>query len=224
MKRLRTSTGIAALGGLALAAAACGGGSPSTGGSAPPPAATPPSASTNQIHATPRDRIQDGGTFTFALQMMPPNFNFYELDGLAQDNYFVIAALMPTTFTNDARSTPIWDRDYLASEPTLTIAPKQVVTYEINPKAVWYDGTPITWQDFYWQWKSTNGTDKAYQAGSSNAYEDMESVERGKDDREVVVTFSHKFADWQSAFSPAVPGVDQQGSRRRTTRAGSRSR
>ena len=51
-------------------------------------------------------------------------------------------------------ATPIWNRDYLASEPTLTTDPKQVVTYKINPKAVWYDGTPITWEDFYWQWKA----------------------------------------------------------------------
>ena len=70
-------------------------------------------------------------------------------------------------------------RDFLASEPKLTTEPKQVVTYKINPKAIWYDGTPITWQDFDWQWKALNGTSKAYQIASANGYEDIENVQRG---------------------------------------------
>jgi peptide/nickel transport system substrate-binding protein len=108
--------------------------------------------------------------------------------------------LMPATYTSDAEGTPIWNRDYLASEPKLVTDPKQVVTYEIHPKAVWYDGTPITWEDFYWQWKASNGSNKAYQISSASGYEDIESVERGKDDREVIVTFKHRFADWPSNF------------------------
>ena len=119
---------------------------------------------------------------------------------------------MPTIFTDRrGRARRVWNRDYLASEPALTTDPKQVVTYEINPKARWYDGTPITWEDFYWQWKATNGTNKAYQISSANGYEDIENVERGKDDREVIVTFKRKFADWQSAVQSALSGVHQQG-------------
>jgi len=136
---------------------------------------------------------------------MPANFNYYELDGTPLDGYHVLAALLPTPYTNDAASAPIWNRDLLISEPKLTSEPKQVVTYEINPKAIWYDGTPITWEDFYWQWKSSNGTNKAYQIASSNGYEDIENVEKGKDTCEVVVTFKHKYADWTNVFNPFYP-------------------
>ena len=68
---------------------------------------------------------------------MPSNFNLHQLDGNLQDTRYVIYALMPAAFVSDAGATPIWNKDYLASEPKLTADPKQIVTYEINPKAVW---------------------------------------------------------------------------------------
>ena len=185
---------------LAVMVSAC------SGGRATPPAQAPPqSATQNQINSVPRDKVQDGGKFTWPLDSMPANFNYYELDGTPLDGYHVLAALLPTPYTNDAASAPIWNRDLLISEPKLTSEPKQVVTYEINPKAIWYDGTPITWEDFYWQWKSSNGTNKAYQIASSNGYEDIENVEKGKDTCEVVVTFKHKYADWTNVFNPFYP-------------------
>jgi peptide/nickel transport system substrate-binding protein len=188
-----TQTFVAALG-LAVATSACGGGSTGT------TTAPVPTATKNQINAMPRDKVQDGGTFTWPLTQMVTNFNYNQLDGAQVDAAQVISALMPTTYTSDAVGAPIWNKDYLASEPALTANPKQVVTFDINPKAVWYDGTPITWEDFYWQWRANNGTDKAYQIASANGYEDIESVQKGKDDREVIVTFKHKYADWPSVF------------------------
>jgi glutathione transport system substrate-binding protein len=49
---------------------------------------------------------------------------------------------------HDRRHAVLANLDYLASEPTLVTDPQQVVTYEINPKAHWSNGTPITWEDF----------------------------------------------------------------------------
>ena len=181
--------------------AACGGGGGTTG---PAPTAVP-TASANQIGPTSRDRIQDGGTFTWPISGMPPNFNYYELDGSLEDNKNVMLAMMPIAFFSDAVAGQVWNRNLFAAEPVLVTEPKQIVTYLINPKAIWYDGTPITWQDFYWQWKASNGSDKAYTISAANGYEDIESVQRGKDDREVVVTFKHHYADWQAVFYPLYP-------------------
>jgi peptide/nickel transport system substrate-binding protein len=79
------------------------------------------------------------------------------------------------------------------------------VTYEINPQAVWSDGTPITWEDFYWQWQANNGENPAYQISSSNGYSDIQNVERGANDREVIVTFAVRYADWQAIYNPIYP-------------------
>ena len=138
---------------------------------------------------------------------MPPNFNYHHIDGSLYDNAKVIEALLPITYRTDASGTPSWSREYLASEPALTTEPKQVVTYAIDPRAMWDDGTAITWEDFYWQWRSNNGTDTAYQISSSTGYADVENVERGATDREVVVTFAHHYADWRAIFNPIYPAA-----------------
>jgi glutathione transport system substrate-binding protein len=197
----------AALAALAIGAAlllGCGKAPPPGAAGTPSAAETPPATSID-INPQPRDRLRDGGTFTWPLDQLPPNYNYYEVDGTQLDNFYVFYALMPVTFATDAAAKPIWSRDYLASAPVLVTEPKQIVTYEINPKAIWYDGTPITWQDFYWQWQSCNGKNKEYKIASSSGYENIESVERGKDDREVIVTFARPYADWQNLFSPFFP-------------------
>src|SRR5581483_9449829 len=83
--------------------------------------------------------------------------------------------------------------------------PKQVVTYKINPRATWSDGTPVTEADFEAQWKADSGANPAYRISSANGYEQIESVARGADDREVVVTFKQPYADWKGLFSPLYP-------------------
>jgi peptide/nickel transport system substrate-binding protein len=189
---------------LAAVVSACGGrgGSSST---APAPGATRPSVTAMEINEQPRERLKDGGTLTWPLDQIPTNFNYYQIDGSLVDNHTVVGALLPSIFLFDATGTARFNPDYLVSEPVMTTEPKQVVKYLINPKAQWDDGTPITWEDFHWLWKASNGKNDAFQISSSNGFSQIESVERGVDDREVVVTFAQPFADWQSLFWPLVP-------------------
>jgi peptide/nickel transport system substrate-binding protein len=165
----------------------------------------PRSATENQINAQPRDRVQDGGRLVWPIGSMPVTYNYLHIDGTDHDHSFSKHALMPRIHLVDAGGTPFWNPDYLVSEPRLVTEPKMVVTYNINPKAAWYDGTPITWQDFHWQWRALNGTNPAYQISSSSGYEEIENVERGRDDREVVVTFKNRYADWTSLFYAIYP-------------------
>jgi peptide/nickel transport system substrate-binding protein len=174
-----------------------GEGSPAPGG--------PTAASENQIHALPRDQVQDGGRLTWPIGSMPVTYNYLHLDGTEADHAYSKLSLMPRMYLADAGGAPVWNPDYLASEPTLVTEPKQVVTYNLNPKSIWYDGTPITWEDFHWQWRSRNGSNPAYQISSSSGYSEIESVERGRDDREVVVTYKNKYADWQALFYGLYP-------------------
>lgn len=189
--------------GLLSLAAGCGGGS----GNGATPATTAEAAAPTavSINPRPRDEVQDGGSFTYAMSGMPTNFNLNQLDGAQHDGALVMEALMPSAFGNDPAGTPVWNRDFLASEPTITTEPQQVVRFEIHPQAIWYDGTPITWEDFHWQWRATNGSDPAYQIVSANGFENIGSVERGAHDREVVVTFDTPYADWQSIFYRIYP-------------------
>ncbi len=171
------------------------------------------STTENQINAQPREQVQDGGRLVWPISSLPVTWNYGHVDGTERDHSYLKYALLPRMYLNDAAGTPVWNSDYLASEPTLVTEPKQVVTYNIHPKAMWDDGTPFTWEDFYWDWRAQNGSNKAYQISSSNGYSEIESVARGRDDREVIVTFKNKYADWQSIFflmNPAAANKSPQ--------------
>ena len=182
---------------------ACGGTSSEEG--ADTTAGSPPPATENRINPLPRDQVQDGGRLTWPVNSMPVTFNYHHIDGTESDHSYSKHSLVPRIFLGDAGGAPVWNPDYLASAPVLITEPKQVVTYNINPKASWYDGTPITWEDFHWQWRALNGSNPAYQISSSSGYSELASVERGRDDREVVVTFKNKYADWQAIFYALYP-------------------
>ena len=164
----------------------------------------PQKADQNQMNPQPRDKVQQGGKLVWP-SMLPANFNYGQLDGTIADGALMIGAVMPSLFTFDASGTPKFNPDYLVDEPKLVTSPKQVVTYKLNPKAIWYDGTPIAAPDFIAQWKAQNGTNTAYQTSSNTGYSQIESVAQGTDKFEVVVTFKTPFADWKSLFSFLYP-------------------
>jgi peptide/nickel transport system substrate-binding protein len=164
----------------------------------------PQLADQNQMNPQPRDKVQQGGRLVWP-SMLPVNFNYGHLDGTLLDGAIMIGAVLPGFFTFDATGTPKFNPDYLAAEPALVTSPKQVVTYRLNPKAIWYDLTPIAAPDFIAQWRALNGANPAFQTSTNTGYNQIESVTQGADKFEVVVTFKTPFADWKSLFSPLYP-------------------
>jgi peptide/nickel transport system substrate-binding protein len=180
------------------AAAACAGGD---GGVV----VRPPEAGVNDITPTARDKIKDGGQLVWPVADIPANFNFLQLNGALRDNYDIIAAVLPSMHLTEATGNSVWNRNYLAEAPRVESGPKQIVTYKLDDRAKWTDGTPITYADFASQWAALNGTKEAFKVANSNGYKDIESVARGATDREVVVTFARHYTDWQAVFSPLYP-------------------
>ncbi|MGH8907568.1 MAG: ABC transporter family substrate-binding protein [Egibacteraceae bacterium] len=95
--------------------------------------------------------------------------------------------------------------EYVESVDLTATAPRQVVTYRINPDATWSDGTPITTADFEAQWRALSGTDPAFNVAFTQGYDKIVSVTEGRDDREAVVTFAEPYADWRGLFTPLYP-------------------
>lgn len=186
---------------LAGGVAAC---SDSKGGSTTPnqPAAK---AGVNDIAATPRDGVKDGGQLIWPEAIFPANYNYFELDGTLDSTKDVVWSMLPNIFPTDATGKPGYSKDYLAAAPTVTTSPKQVVTLKLNPAAKWNDGTPITWADFEAEWKAVNGKNPAYKISSANGFSSIENVAKGATDQDVVITFSAPYADWQSLFVPLYP-------------------
>jgi peptide/nickel transport system substrate-binding protein len=186
---------------LALAASACSGG----GAIQRTQQARTPVLAKNDINPVPRDQLPDGGTFRWPVMEITPNFNYYHVNGLLAEGERVLSALMPWAFHFDATGQPLRNADLLESAELTATNPVQVVTYRINPQAVWSDGTPITWRDFEAQWRALNGTNLAYQAAVTTGYEAISSVTQGEDEREAVVTFHTSYGDWQGLYSPLYP-------------------
>ncbi len=189
--------------GLLAALAGCGSSTEKTGASVVQK--SNPVAEENQMNPQPRDKVQQGGKLTWAIEAVLVNFNYNQLDGTTGSGKWVLMAMLPQAFVSDARAKPIYDPDYLSGEPELTPGPPQVVKYKLNPKAVWLDGSPITAADFIAEWKAMSGKDPAFHIVSSNGYDHVKSVVQGANPFEVIVTFSTPYADWKGLFSPIYP-------------------
>ncbi len=203
MRIKRAGILIAAIVALGLAGTGCSSGDNKSAAPAAPKAQQ--KADQNQMNPQSRDKIQQGGKLTWAIDQVPANFNYGQLDGANAEGNWIIQAVLPVLFRFDATGSPTYNPDYLTGEPKLVTTPQQVITYELNPKAIWYDGTPITAVDYVAFWKSLNETNKAYHISASNGYKEIQSVAEGASKFEVVVTFSKPYSDWKSLFWPLYP-------------------
>jgi peptide/nickel transport system substrate-binding protein len=165
-----------------------------------------PKATVNDINPVDRSKLKQGGTLTWPIDQFSTQWNYNEADGPEASTAAVVQALLPSPFHFDAGGTASANTDYLAGEPTVaTVGGKQTVTYELNQKAKWSDGTPITEADYAAEWKALNGTNSQFNVASTTGYSQISNVAAGKSQYEVVVTFSSNFADWKSLFSPLYP-------------------
>jgi peptide/nickel transport system substrate-binding protein len=92
----------------------------------------------------------------------------------------------------------------VSAPPTQTAAGgTQVVTYRLNPKAVWSDGAPITSTDFKYTWDQiAHGTGIYDKTG----YDHIASVD-DTDPHTAVVTFRAPFGGWRQLFGGGLYGV-----------------
>jgi peptide/nickel transport system substrate-binding protein len=180
---------------LALTIAGCSGSDqkpPSAGGEAAV-------GTTSDINPQDPATLRQGGNLRLALGALPANYNTLHIDsegfGAA-----MLRATLPRAFRIGPDGSTTVNTDYFTNVE-LTSTNPQVVTYTINPKAVWSDGTPIIWEDIASQINATSGKDKAFQFASPNGSERVKSVTRGVDDRQAVITFAEPFTDWRAMFA-----------------------
>ncbi|MGH3991218.1 MAG: ABC transporter family substrate-binding protein, partial [Pseudonocardiaceae bacterium] len=192
---------IATAAALALGLTSCGNGNGGDGGVV---GADQVRVGVNDINPVPRDQLRDGGDLSWPLDQIPDNFNALHIDGTLLENSEVMGALMPGAFIVQPDASVEVNEDYFTSIE-LTGQDPQQVTYTISPDATWNDGTPLTWRDLQSQWQALNGTNDAFLAASTTGYEDTESVQRGQNDKQAVVTFARNFGEWRSLFNIIYP-------------------
>jgi peptide/nickel transport system substrate-binding protein len=192
--KIRRFAAVALIGVCALTS--CSGGNqqpPSAGGNAE-------LGTTNDINPQDPATLQRGGNLRLALTEFPSNFNTLHIDGNQADSGAMQKATLPRTFRIGPDGSATLDTDYFTAAD-LTSTDPQIVTYTINPKAVWSDGTPITWEDIASQINATSGKDKRFLIAGPNGADRVESVTRGVDDRQAVVKFAKHYSEWRGMFA-----------------------
>jgi peptide/nickel transport system substrate-binding protein len=155
---------------------------------------------TSDINPQDPATLQQGGNLRLALTSYPSNFNTLHIDGNQADSAEMQKATLPRAFVIGADGSTKVNTDYFTSVE-LTSSDPQVVTYTINPKALWSDGTPITWEDIADQINATSGKDKRFASAGPNGADRVESVTRGVDDRQAVVKFAKHYSEWKGMFA-----------------------
>ncbi|OBK76013.1 ABC transporter family substrate-binding protein [Mycobacterium sp. 1274761.0] len=167
---------------------------------APPPGGNAEVGKTADINPQDPATLRQGGNLRLALSGYPSNFNSLHIDGNEADTGAMLRATLPRAFRVASDGSTTVNTDYFTNVELTSTTP-QVVTYTINPKAVWTDGTPITWEDIASQINATSGKNSDFRIASTNGADRVEKVTRGVDDRQAVVTFAKPFSEWRGMFA-----------------------
>ncbi|MHB8438686.1 MAG: ABC transporter substrate-binding protein [Acidimicrobiales bacterium] len=162
-------------------------------------------------HTPPRLVAQPGGDVTVAVDQVPTTLNDHTAAGDDPSTAAVAGLVLGQVFVPDARLVPRLDvgTSVVDSAEVVNLNP-QTVVYQIDPKALWSDGTPVSANDFVYNWLAQSGTghdiDGSPDSVAADAgYSDISSVVGSNAGRTVTVVFQSPYADWESLFGDLIP-------------------
>ena len=207
--RRATLAATAAL--FALSAAACSGSASTSPGnqhaSNEPKVGSTASAGlpTTDYAKADYSQVKQGGTLTLAISQLPNNWNNNTADGQLADTSSMEGPLVGSGINYAADGSWKLNPDYATSIKVTKDNPT-VVDVQINPKAVWSDGTPITAADMISYWKAQNGSNKKFNVAATTCFQDIKAVKQvGSDAKHYTITFDSAFAEWQACAWPDLP-------------------
>ena len=161
-------------------------------------------ATAQSINPQPRENLRQGGDLRLSLGFFAENWNPLHVDGNNRDFSELRMPMLPVFFDYDAKGIPTPNPDYVLSVNVVSEDPT-VVRYQLNPNAVWGDGTPVDGDDLVATWQACNGQNSDYNCASTEAYEPITDISFGIDKTEITISYRSAFPDWSQGFSrPAV--------------------
>ncbi|WP_326682063.1 ABC transporter family substrate-binding protein [Streptomyces sp. NBC_01237] len=156
-------------------------------------------ASKADYNPQPRENVKDGGSLTEALSTIPDNLNALHADANT-DTVELRKLYNPQLQFRSEDGKVSWNKDYITNVSDRVVGGNRVVTYTINDKAEFDDGTPIDWRAFKALWKATNGKNKEYAPAETEGFSLITAVKPGKNDKQAVVTYDGPWLWWESQF------------------------
>ncbi len=112
-------------------------------------------SSSSTSSPTSTGAVKTGGTITMALDENLAGFNI----NTSAASEFVLQEIMdlvwPQIYIINSALQPVLNTQLVTSVKETTNP--QTVVYNLNPKAVWQDGTPIDADDFIYNWQAQSG-------------------------------------------------------------------
>ncbi len=167
-------------------------------GCTPPnlPAPLPP-LSTESVPPAPTP----AGTVTIGVDTGIRGFNPYVQAQYSPAAAAISGLVLPSVFAPGATA-PTDSPTAVVQTASVTSTDPFTVTYRLNPRAAWSDGTPIAAEDFTYLWQQMIGTPGVVSPGG---YELISAIRSGDAGKTVEVVFATRFADWRTLFSPLLP-------------------
>lgn len=190
MKFKKKTAAVAAALATLLALSACSG-----GGTEPEGNTSPNAGATDMADYNPqdRDKLQDGGTYTTAITTINNQWNPFQTDAdVYTSQLWSWYNPQMAFFSAEGEYTP--NPDYLSDVKMTVENDKTVMTYTINPKAKYNDGTAMDWTSFENTWKANSGQDPKYLVSATDGYSQIESVKEGENAQQAIVTFKGIYA------------------------------
>lgn len=146
--------------------------------------------------------LRDGGVLALPMPEFPETLNPLRVDA-PRIAHVLGSALYPRMFASNGNGSAFLDTTTFPRARIVNREP-QVVSIEIDHRAMWTDGTPITWRDLRCQVDLLSGRVATPSAIAAPGFDRIESVTRGADEREALITFKagRSFREWQGLFAP----------------------
>lgn len=175
-------------------------------GSQPVPDTTSPTPvpadAESDINPQPRERLRDGGLARLPVASMPTQWNPRHPDAAGVDTQRILGVLSPSHFTLDAAGRPSANPDFI-THTAVGHGENTVVTMQLNDRAKWGDGVPVTAADWVATWRAASGQVEGVHVNDTAGWERVSDVREGNSPTQVVITWAGVVPDWAE---PLVAG------------------
>jgi peptide/nickel transport system substrate-binding protein len=162
-----------------------------------------------QAAAGRAETIVPGGKVVVAVDAEPSGFNNRTAKGNTTAVRNVMRRVWPSVWTVTPDFVSQLDTDFVVSAVSSDSEP-QTIVYEINPRASWSDGTPITADDFIYNWQAGQpgaiDVDGAAINSVAPGEDAIQSIAGSNNGKTVTVVLRQRVVEWKALFTkPLVP-------------------
>ncbi len=156
------------------------------------------------VNEQPRNKVQEGGEFRGSFGSEIQTWNLKTAIGNDLQMKLMQSPLWENWYLEDGSGEHTLNPNYLVSLTDKMVDGNLVVTFTINSKAIWNDGTQITYKDWVASWEAMNGSNPDFAVAATDGWASISSIEKGETDQDVIITFDGAFPDWQMLFADTI--------------------